>query len=154
MLAQNWRASLIGLPILLATAAAQAQQALPPQTPAGSTKGASSLFTSAQAARGETSYNTSCGTCHGSHLDDGGRGGGPPLRGPMFQSQWGSSDVAGLFTFTRNSMPPDNPGGLNDSTYADILAYILQSNGYKAGESELPTDPAAQAELKLGSTGD
>jgi cytochrome c len=150
MVAQHWRASLVSLPILLAAAAAQAQQTPPSQPPAATSKSAPSLFTSAQAARGETSYNASCSACHGSQLDDGGRGGGPPLRGFMFQSQWGGSDVAGLFTFIRNAMPMDNPGGLSNSTYADIIAYILQSNGYKAGDNELPADPAAQAGLKLG----
>jgi hypothetical protein len=31
---------------------------------------------------------------------------------------------------------------------------MLQYNGYEAGESELPTDSAAQAELKLSSASD
>lgn len=119
------------------------------QTPAAAAKSAPSLFTSAQATRGEASYDHYCLTCHGSQLDNGDFG-GPPLRGSYFRGHWGSGDVAARFAFTKNAMPPDNPGSLTDATYADILAYILQYNGYKAGESELPTDPGAQAGLKLG----
>jgi len=130
-----------------------AQNASFAQTPVAGANSAPSLFTSAQATRGEASYDRYCLACHGSHLDDGDFG-GPPLRGSYFRSHWGAGDVAALFAFTKNGMPPDNPGGLNDSTYADILAYILQYNGYKAGESELPTDPAAQAELELGPASD
>lgn len=123
------------------------------QTPVAAANSAPSLFTAAQATRGEASYDRYCLTCHGSHLDDGDFG-GPPLRGSYFRGHWGSGDVAALFAYTKNAMPQDNPGGLGDSTYADILAYILQVNGYKAGESELPTEPGAQAGLKLDAAGD
>ena len=129
-----------------------AQNGSAAQTPVAAAKRAPSLFTAAQATRGEASYDHSCLACHGPHLDDGDIG-GPPLRGSYFRSHWGGGDVAALFAYTKNVMPPDNPGGLNDSTYADILAYILQVNGYKAGESELPTDPGKQAGLKLGPAG-
>lgn len=123
------------------------------QTPVEAAKSAPSLFTAAQAARGEASYDHSCLTCHGEHLDDGDFG-GPPLRGSYFRSHWGTGDVATLFAFMKSVMPPDNPGSLSDQTYADILAYILRYNGYRPGESELPTDPDAQARLKLDSAAD
>src|SRR4051794_34776725 len=84
-------------------------------------------FTQAQAERGEAAYLHSCRTCHGDNLDDGDFG-GAPLRGSWFRDHWGVGDVAGLFAYTKTNMPPDNPGGLNDTTYADILAYVLQRN--------------------------
>jgi|TARA_B110000263_G_C15220178_1_gene469523 hypothetical protein len=37
-------------------------------------------------------------------------------------------------------MPDDNPGGLNINQYADIVAFLLSSNGYSEGESELLPD--------------
>ncbi len=139
MLKRHWRALLSGAPVLFSLAA-QAQQtsATPP-----------SLYTSEQAQRGQASYAESCALCHGQNLDDGGQAGGPPLRGVMFQSQWGGGDVATLFTFIRNGMPANNPAGLSDATYADIVAYILQSNGYTSGDTELPPDLAAQVGLSL-----
>jgi mono/diheme cytochrome c family protein len=122
------------------------------QAPGASVQGAPSLFTAEQAAQGEASYDHNCLACHGEHLDDGDFG-GPPLRGSYFQMHWGGGDVAALFSFTKTAMPPDNPGSLTDEDYADILAYILQYNGYKPGASELPTDPEAQSRLKLGAGG-
>jgi mono/diheme cytochrome c family protein len=98
------------------------------------------------------SYEQSCSACHGEHLDDGDFG-GPPLRGSYFRSHWGTSNVGALFSIIKNLMPTDAPGSLTDSTYADILAYVLQYNGYKPGALELPTDPAAQARLSLASSG-
>jgi cytochrome c len=113
----------------------------------------SSLFTADQAARGEASYEHYCRVCHGEHLD-GGDSGGPPLHGSYFSSHLGGGDVATLFAYAKTLMPPDNPGGVNDATpYADILAYVLRHNGYRPGASELPTDPSAQAKLKLATSG-
>jgi mono/diheme cytochrome c family protein len=139
------RLSAVTFAALLAVAAPSAASA---QMQAAA-DGAPSLFTAAQATRGEASYDRYCLSCHGSHLDDGDFG-GPPLRGSYFRTHWGAGDVAALFAFTKSVMPPDDPGSLSDSTYADILAYILQVNGYRAGERELPADAGAQAGLKLG----
>ncbi len=36
-------------------------------------------------------------------------------------------------------MPPGSPGRYSPSTYADLVAYILKRNGFKAG-APLPTD--------------
>jgi hypothetical protein len=36
-------------------------------------------------------------------------------------------------------MPPATPGSLSDETYASIVAYVLQVNGYAAGETPLTT---------------
>jgi hypothetical protein len=36
-------------------------------------------------------------------------------------------------------MPPANPGTLPDETYASLVAYILQMNGYAAGDTALTT---------------
>jgi cytochrome c len=138
----------VGIVMLAQCAAAYAQAAA---SAPGASGGAPSLFTAAQAERGEGNYEHYCRACHGEHLDDGDLG-GPPLRGSYFRGHWGAGDVAALFAYTKSQMPPDNPGELNDATYADILAYVLQYNGYKAGPDALPTDPAAQAKLKLATS--
>jgi mono/diheme cytochrome c family protein len=106
-------------------------------------------YTSAQAERGKASYTHSCETCHGSELDNGDFG-GPPLRGASFHSHWDSGSAGALFAYLKATMPPDNPGGLNDSTYADILAFVLQGNGYPAGDAELPSDADALQRMPLG----
>ncbi|HEY7300933.1 MAG TPA: cytochrome c [Xanthobacteraceae bacterium] len=105
-------------------------------------------YTAGQAKRGQTSYQHWCQTCHGSDLDNG-EFGGPPLRGSWFRSHWGNGDVGALFAYVRTAMPPDNPSGLNDTTYVDILAFILQANGYPTGSAELPPDANALSEMTL-----
>jgi hypothetical protein len=37
------------------------------------------------------------------------------------------------------TMPPATPGALSDETHASIVAYVLQMNGYAAGETPLTT---------------
>ena len=45
-----------------------------------------------------------------------------------------------LFERTRTRMPSDRPGSLRADTYADIMAFIAQKNGFPAGSTELGTD--------------
>jgi polar amino acid transport system substrate-binding protein len=40
-------------------------------------------------------------------------------------------------------MPQDKPASLKDQQYADIVAFLLRSNGYPAGQQELRPDPTA-----------
>jgi mono/diheme cytochrome c family protein len=105
-------------------------------------------YTIQQAERGQVSYEHSCQACHGSTLDNGDFG-GAPLRGSWFQTHWESTDVSALFSYVKSAMPPDNPGGLNDSTFADILAFILRGNGYPPGPQELPSDVEALKRMPL-----
>lgn len=127
---------LVGVFCLLASYAAVAQTSGP-------------SYTATQAERGQASYAHSCQVCHGSALDNGDFG-GAPLNGSWFRDHWGKSDAGALFSYMTATMPPDNPGGLNDTTYADILAFILQGNGYPPGRQELPSDANALARMPLG----
>lgn len=106
------------------------------------------IFSAEQAARGKDSYIQRCGMCHGENLDDGDFG-GAPLRGSWFRDHWGAGSVASLFSYVKTTMPPDNPGGLNDTTYTDILTYILQRNQYAAGDAEMKPDETAMEAMSL-----
>jgi alcohol dehydrogenase (cytochrome c) len=108
--------------------------AMPPaigQQPAGG----AGPFTAAQAAAGATAYQTNCATCHQPDL----RGQGPatPLAGPDFIGAWGSRATRDLLSFIQLTMPPGNPGTLDANTYANIAAFILRSNGARAGNQSL-----------------
>jgi hypothetical protein len=46
-------------------------------------------------------------------------------------------------------MPPDRPGSLTDQSYANLAAFLLDSNDYPKGDEELPSDTAAQQKLTL-----
>jgi len=64
---------------------------------------------------------------------------GPPLKGEPFIDRWREDSLVSLFTFIRTKMPQDSPGKLSESTYLDLLAYLLQTNGNPAGPVELTT---------------
>src|SRR5437016_13396336 len=93
-------------------------------------------YTADQATAGGTAYQNNCSSCHAANLA--GRA-GPQLAGANFMTQWGDRTVADLVSFMRSTMPP---GGANlpDQTYVDIAAFILDSNGARAGTGNLSAD--------------
>ena len=130
-----------GLGFLTETAAAQAS------TPAGTEQMTvwSGVYTDGQAARGQAFYEGArCAGCHGLSLE-GGRAGrpDPPLRGEQFMERWREDSLQSLYTLMSTLMPRNDPGILTDEQYVDILAYLLQSNGF----------PTASTELGAGSLG-
>lgn len=93
-------------------------------------------YTEQQAERGEEAYALHCARCH--HVDlSGAIGLTPPLVGPEFLGRWEGASVHHLFHWVRTMMPLDAPSTLHDETYLDILAYVLEANGFPPGEAEL-----------------
>ncbi|MBF0678257.1 MAG: cytochrome c [Devosia sp.] len=100
-------------------------------------------FTSDQVDRGKTQFQKDCVECHGEDLR-GGLLGGPPLRGVNFLSKFGDGAPAGvLYDVMSGTMPPDAPGRYSPGAYADMMAYILQRNGFPSSGQALPTDSDA-----------
>ncbi|MBS0281529.1 MAG: cytochrome c [Proteobacteria bacterium] len=93
------------------------------------------VYTAAQADQGQVQFSQHCAACHGSGLT--GNGEAPALVGGEFISNWAGLSVGELFERIRTTMPQDNPGKLSRTQYAQILAFILKSNGYPAGQKEL-----------------
>jgi len=93
------------------------------------------IYTDAQAARGASAYPQHCAACHGASL--GGLGEAPALIGAQFISDFAGLTVGDLFDRIRTTMPLDNPSGLSRDLYADILSFILKSNGFPAGQKDL-----------------
>jgi len=103
-----------------------------PAVPQGGGTVLDGVYTDAQAKRGEAEYGMNCAKCHeGADVD------GSPLNGDPFVDRWREDRLATLFTFIRTNMPRDTPGKLAEAAYRDILAFLLQANGYPAGGSEL-----------------
>ena len=92
------------------------------------------VFTAAQAERGKTQFAGRCAGCHQADLS-GDRG--PALKGDAFLSHWESGSVHSLFEKIRDTMPASGPADVTDEAKADIVAYLLQSNGFPAGKAEL-----------------
>jgi mono/diheme cytochrome c family protein len=96
------------------------------------------VYTASQASRGEAAYRANCASCHGAKLE--GKGGAPALTGRDFTWGWDFTGVDNLYETILFTMPAGRAGQLSPSSEAEILAYILKSNGYPAGTKELPAD--------------
>lgn len=117
--------------------------------PAPIVNGVPPTYTSEQAARGKVAYTATCAVCHGSTMTNGAYG--TPLAGEYFKTKWSHRSVRAFLDRARNTMPPSAPSSLPVDSYADIVAYILEVNGFKAGSAVLqPGDETLnKMELKL-----
>ena len=104
-------------------------------------------YSSDQADKGEVQYTKYCVECHGDDLK-GGLLGGAPLRGLAFEQKYFGGPAGALYEVMNTTMPPDSPGRYSPATYADLMAYILKRNGFKAG-AELPSDIDALYNLTI-----
>jgi len=111
-------------------------------------QGNAAAYTAAQATAGKAAYAQQCASCHGENLDDGEFA--PPLKGAAFLQKYGGKAASEVFAVMSGKMPPSSPGSLGGQTYAQVLAYILQSNNIAAGNTELPSDATVLAALIVG----
>lgn len=109
--------------------------AAPP--PAGSVL--DGVFTAAQAERGERTFREACAACHDTGEFSGGR----------FRIGWVGRPVGELFETISTLMPEADPGSLSRAQYAAVVAYLLQLNGYPAGEADLPSNRRALGRLEI-----
>ncbi|WP_197089278.1 cytochrome c [Puniceibacterium sp. IMCC21224] len=96
-------------------------------------------YSAEQSDRGKAQYQKDCEDCHGKDLK-GGMNGGASLRSVSFLTKYSDDmNASGLFGYMSSAMPPSNPGRYSASTYADLMAYILDRNGFSEG-APLPDD--------------
>ena len=100
------------------------------------------VYTAAQAERGHAAYERSCAGCHEGQDAD-----GPELTGRAFLDRWREDMLASLFTFITTTMPGNAPGALDERTYADVIAFLLEANGLPAGARELTADTVGGIQL-------
>ncbi|HZM96276.1 MAG TPA: cytochrome c [Vicinamibacterales bacterium] len=104
------------------------------------------VYTTAQADRGKAVFNTTCLRCHGEDLAG---NTAPALKGDRFQSSWGGDVIDSLFTKVRDTMPPNFGTILDDQVKLDIVTYILQTNGFPSGTTELVVGSADLATTQI-----
>ncbi len=98
------------------------------------------FYTVAQAQRGLRVFRNLCSECHFTN----------EFRGDEFEHEWRRKTVWALYLSMIRTMPENDPGGLRDQTYADVIAYILQVNEYASGNSELVADREMMDSIPLG----
>jgi S-disulfanyl-L-cysteine oxidoreductase SoxD len=97
------------------------------------------VYSDEQAGRGRATYDTKCASCH-----DGGTM-GPELWGDAFLASWDSKPVNEFFSRIKTTMPEDAPGSLSEKEILDVIAYVIKTNGFPAGEKSLQSERALAA---------
>jgi len=91
-------------------------------------------YTADQAAAGRGVYQANCAGCHGPDLA--GRNDAPQLAGTQFMANWGGRTAGDLINFMQSTMPPGN-ATLGEQNYINLAAFILDTNGARAGTQPL-----------------
>lgn len=91
------------------------------------------VYTQAQAKRGEAAYAEACSRCHRDDLS----GYNSVLLGGRFMDRWREDSLNSFFRNVQKTMPRDAPASLSDSTYLDIVAFVLQKNQFPPGSNDL-----------------
>jgi mono/diheme cytochrome c family protein len=112
----------------------------------------SGVYSTAQADRGKQNYEKSCSNCHNSDLNGSVRA--PSLRGDRFMKDWVNESANVLFVKLRDSMPATYPETVSNEIKIDILAYLLQANGFPAGKSDLKLDPKELDDIQIVQKGE
>jgi S-disulfanyl-L-cysteine oxidoreductase SoxD len=107
---------------------------------------ADGIYTDAQRTRGQAIYTAECADCHAADLTGGDTA--PSLSGYEFLAAWKGTTVGELFEKI-GTMPPTTPGKLSPQQSADVLAFILSKNNFRAGATELAGDVAALKAIKF-----
>ncbi|TAL93074.1 MAG: transporter substrate-binding domain-containing protein [Rhodanobacter sp.] len=104
------------------------------------------LFTAVQADSGKQKYKENCARCHGPDLE--GRA-GPALTGANFASPKSKFSVSDIFAIITQNMPSTAPGSLSHPDYVEIMAFLMQQNGYPAGKKALTYDEGKQSKVSF-----
>jgi polar amino acid transport system substrate-binding protein len=104
------------------------------------------LYTQDQADSGLSKYSAYCAQCHGAAMQ--GRS-GPSLKGKNFATKKAAFTVSDVFHIVSQNMPATQPGSLAHDDYVEIMAFLLQENGYPAGKTALTFDSANASKTPL-----
>jgi mono/diheme cytochrome c family protein len=106
------------------------------------------VYSTAQANRGKTLYETRCASCHGT-MSSVTPDMAPLLNDHAFQTFWRERSLDRFFGRIRETMPQNEPGTLSPDETAEIVAYILSGNGLPAGEVPLPVDLEVLQQIRM-----
>lgn len=101
----------------------------------------SGVFTAEQVAKGRAGHRAFCLSCHGTEA----------YTGEPFETMWLGRTVFDFFDALRTTMPNDEPGKLTTEEYVDVIAYILNLNGYPPGSLALSYDENELRKVKIDS---
>ena len=111
-----------------------------------------SVYTDAQAARGDSLYKATCAKCHGPTLKGTDNGDGGPLVEKQFLDSWNGMTLDQLFSKIYTTMPSDNPKTIAQKDVADIMAYLLAQNHFPSGSAALTENLDQLKTIKLATS--
>ncbi len=98
------------------------------------------VYTTEQAEGGAELFQATCSNCHN---------GSYPLHGTDFLRLWAGQPLWRLYEYLFWNMPYGAAGSLTSEQYLALTAYILEMNGYPAGDEPLPDDQLGLAFINL-----
>lgn len=131
----------------LALAAAIALSSAPAQGAAQKTTN-DGVYTKAQADRAKDQFAKMCADCHPFAVAAKKKPSDVLLGDEPFVKAWGDRSLGQMLTTIVMTMPNDGSGVVTDGEGVDLVAYILQQNGYPAGAQPLTREAAADVVLK------
>lgn len=122
--------------------------AVPAIAAAQPSAGTVASYTDAQAEGGRDLYFRTCANCHGENLA--GKV-GPALTGRQFHQMVAAQNMTAplLLQFIATQMPQTKPGSLTPTECAEVMAFILEQNGYPSGNTPLTLDSPQLKKIDL-----
>ena len=104
------------------------------------------VYSAAQASRGQALYAQRCAGCHGPALAG---ASAPALTGDLFTNKFRMEPLSALFIQIRYAMPPKAEANaqLTSEQAADLVAHVLKSNGFPAGQTDFPAADATNSPI-------
>ena len=98
------------------------------------------VYRQQQAADGSVTFEQHCARCHTEEQ---------LLIGDAFMLHWEGHNLGRLFRKIKETMPADDPGSVTDAQKLDVVAFLLEQNGFPSGATDLPRDEEVLATIDI-----
>lgn len=101
------------------------------------------IYTSAQADGARAQFDKICAECHPFTVAAKKKPKDKPLGDEPFFEEWSGRPLSELITLIALTMPNDGSVAVTEKEATDLVAYMLQQNGFAAGSTPLTRDTAS-----------
>ncbi len=101
------------------------------------------VYSKAQADGAKAQFDKLCAECHAFTVATKRKAEDLPLGDEPFFKNWAGKPIAELVSLIVFTMPNDGRAAVDEAEALNLMAYILQQNGFPAGSSPLTKDAAA-----------
>jgi mono/diheme cytochrome c family protein len=101
------------------------------------------VYTKAQADGAKAQFEKLCASCHAFTVAAKAKPKDLPLGDEPFFESWSGRPLSEMISIIALTMPNDGSAVVTDQEAVDLVAYILQQNGFPAGSTPLSKETAA-----------